>query len=98
MMVGGGSVQAADKHHVGIALGGEVHRSLPQGGGRGIVDDRVDRPGRGQMRRAVEDCLHPGGLGHSAGTMSKKRVFMPFWFSYNDPCSVAGGNGSRIGA
>ena len=47
LAVRGCSVQAADEHHVGVSLGGEVHRPLPQGRDRGIVDDRIDRSDAG---------------------------------------------------
>ena len=80
------AVQPADHHHVGIAPRGEIHRPLSQRRQRGVIDHRIDRAAAKRMRRAVEDRLQLRRLAHCAGTMSKKRVFMPFWFSYSDPC------------
>ena len=72
------AVQPADHHHIGIAPRREIHRPLPQRRQRGVIDHRIDRAAAKRMRRAVEDRLQLRRLAHCAGTMSKKRVFMPF--------------------
>ena len=72
------TVQPADHHHIGIAPRREIHHPLPQRRQQGVIDHRIDRAAAKRMRRAVEDRLRLGRLAHCAGTMSKKRVFMPF--------------------
>ena len=48
-----------------------------------------------RMRCEVENRL---SRPHCAAAGSKKRDFIPFWFSYSEPCKAAGGNGRRTGA
>src|ERR1700709_1942544 len=96
MAVRGRSVPAGDPHHVGIPPGDEIDGALPQRLQCCVAYDWVDQCRAEWVWRAVEDRLQR--LTHCAASMAKNRVFIPFWFSYSDPCLAAGGSGRGPGA
>ncbi len=101
MPVRRGPVQPADHHHVGIAPGSEVDRALAQRrvDRRRTPPDRPDRCRTGCGVRSKIGSIEPaGGRLIAPGPCRRSAFFMPFWFSYSEPCSTAGGSGRRTGA
>ena len=67
------AVEAGDIHHVGEALGGEVHRALADGARRAVVHHRIGRAIGEQRTRDVEGGIDDGRRGrrcvvHFAGS------------------------------